>query len=563
MITVRELIQVGGFAEGAVLTGEEFLDRELLGVTSFDSPDGHRWLRPGEFVLTTGFPFLTQEDSCAEGLIRLIDELVETGSPGLAIKLGRYIESVPPAVLAHAQKRQLPILSFPMEKAWSDVIVPVVQYINDKQRMELNRTHAIYERFHRHLTAKDPVSNLAGLLQDLLQTPVSIQVPGCQWKWESPPEAFPAAGAFTQRFGQTASHHLRMHPLTKGDDGCHIRWLLHDQKVQGAIILGQIDRELHAWEKVAIEQCAALLSLEIERMRSVTETYQRFRNDFLQLLLCGEIHSQDVLRRKADEVGWQLADHYTAIVLGVSPHERTGIANWHENHSLLEALRPVLSSLDVTILFGLDQDNRVVWLVPTAAGTASTADSMRPVLEAVRAFCWQQPVFVGLGRFHPGREGLVHSYREAQISFRTALQGRFASTRTQTVLVDFRDLGLERILFAEQPGTEAYALAGEYLGRVKEYDQEKNGQLLQTLQLFLQTDGNHTETAAQLFVHKNTIKYRLALIRELSGLNPENGHDQLLLRIAMTVQSIGYPQAEAGIMARERSRRKGSRWTSG
>lgn len=554
VITVRELIQVGGFAKNAVLAGEEFLDRELLGVTSFDSPDGHRWLRPGEFVLTTGFPFLTQKDSCEEGLTRLIDELVETGTPGLAIKLGRYIESLPPAVLAYAQNRQMPILSFPMEKAWSDVIVPVVQYINDKQRIELNRTHAIYERFHRHLTAGDPVSKLAELLHDLLQAPVSIQVPGCKWKWESPPEAFPADSEIGQKFGQTASRHLGIHPLAKSANGYPIRWLLHEQKVQGAIVVGQMDRELHAWEKVAIEQSAALLSLEMERMRSVAETYQRFRNDFLQLLLGGETHAQDVLTRKADEVGWKLADHYTVVVMGVSPHERTGIENWTENHSLLEALRPLLSSLDLAILFGLDQHNRVVLLVPTAAETAEAVGSMRQVLEAVRSFAWQQPVFVGLGRFHSGRAGIVQSYREAQISFRTALRGSSASAAANTVVVDFHDLGLERILFAEQPGTEASSLAREYLGRIREYDREKNGQLLQTLQVFLQADGNHAEAAAQLFVHKNTIKYRLALIRELSGLNPENGHDQLLLRIAMTVQSIGYPQAEAGIMAKERRR---------
>ncbi|TGV17883.1 PucR family transcriptional regulator, partial [Mesorhizobium sp. M00.F.Ca.ET.186.01.1.1] len=121
MITVRELIEVGGFTEESVLAGEDFLDKELLGVTSFDSPDGHRWLRAGEFVLTTGFPFLIRQNTCEATLIQLIDELAAIGTPGLAIKLGRYMASVPAAVLAHAAKRQMPILSFPMDKAWSDV----------------------------------------------------------------------------------------------------------------------------------------------------------------------------------------------------------------------------------------------------------------------------------------------------------------------------------------------------------------------------------------------------------------------------------------------------------
>ncbi|MFP3513214.1 helix-turn-helix domain-containing protein, partial [Peribacillus sp. SIMBA_075] len=53
-------------------------------------------------------------------------------------------------------------------------------------------------------------------------------------------------------------------------------------------------------------------------------------------------------------------------------------------------------------------------------------------------------------------------------------------------------------------------------------------------------NGNYVEAANLLFVHKNTIKYRLQLIRDLTGLHPENGQDQLMLRIAMTVHSFVY-----------------------
>ncbi|WDV97791.1 PucR family transcriptional regulator [Brevibacillus parabrevis] len=549
MITVRELIEVGGFTKASVLAGEDFLDKELLGVTSFDSPDGHRWLRAGEFVLTTGFPFLIRQNTCEATLIQLIDELAAIGTPGLAIKLGRYMASVPAAVLAHAAKRQMPILSFPMDKAWSDVIVPVTQYINDKQRLELNRTHAIYERFHLHLTANDPVSKLAALLADLLQTPISIEVPSLRWKWAASPDAPPGGFGFATDeghdipLGQAASPSMLKNPLVKRADGRHVRWLLQERNVQGAICTGIIERDLYAWEKVAIEQSAALLSLEIERQRSVNETYQRFRNDFLQLLLSDQMHARDVLTRKADEVGWKLADHYTVAVLGVSPLERTGIENWNDNRDLLLALTPSLSALDDAILLGLDQQNRIVLLIPTASGSSdSTAclTSTKQVLAALLAFSWQQRVFVGLGRFHAGHTGIAASYREAQISFRAAMRGLDAKAAANTIIVAFHDLGLERILFAEQPDREARLLAQEYLDKINEYDREKNGQLLDTLHVFLQVDGNHAEAASRLYVHKNTIKYRLALIRELTGLNPDHGHDLLLLRIAMTVQSIGF-----------------------
>jgi len=56
----------------------------------------------------------------------------------------------------------------------------------------------------------------------------------------------------------------------------------------------------------------------------------------------------------------------------------------------------------------------------------------------------------------------------------------------------------------------------------------------------LQADGNYAQAARRLYVHKNTIKYRIQLIREWTGLNAENGHDQMLLRIAITAHVIGH-----------------------
>jgi purine catabolism regulator len=538
VITVRELMEVGGFDEGAVLAGAHFLDKELLGVTSFDSPDGYKWLRPGEFILTTGFPFVAQKETVETGLIRLMDALVEVGTPGLAIKLGRYIEALPDRVLAHAEEKQLPVLAFPMELAWSDVIVPVIRYINDKQRSELDRTHAIYERFHQHLTAGKHVSCLADLLHDVLQVPVSIHVPTLRWEWDSPIQATEERG-MDKQIGQQAPQSMIQQPITKNPNGDYIRWLLQGNIVKGAIFLRQLNRDLHVWEKVAIEQSAALLSLEMERQRTVNETFQRFRNDFLQLLVNSQPGTKDVWTRKAEEVGWELAEDYVAVVVSVHSQTEANMKAWKENVTLLETIRGILDTFDLPVLFGLDRANRILLLVPVTEEETAPVERLLSSLARTLTRQRHQPVYLGVGRFHPGWEGIARSYREAQVSLRTAAHSNWLSHEAPLRKKDFRELGLERILFAELPGEEAHAVAEECLGKISRYDQEKNGQLLQTLEAFLHANGNHAEAASRLFVHKNTIKYRLQLIRELTGLHPENGQDQLLYRVALTVHAIG------------------------
>ena len=539
------MIEVAGFDRMAVLAGEPFLENQLTGVTSFDSPDGYKWLRPGEFVLTTGFPFVVPQETAAEGLIRLIDALAQIGTPGFAIKLGRYISALPEAVIRHANQRKMPILSFPMEKAWSDVIVPVVRHINDRQRMELEKTHAIYERFHQFLTAGEQVSSLPRLLYELLCVPISIRVPSLKWKWDvpAPHEGLAAveASLMARHFSSPASRLARTKPLLeKFANGFWVRWLLTGGAVSGAIIAAELEKELRPWEKVALEQSAALLSLEIERHRSVTETFQRFRNDFLQRLVSGPKLSRESLIQKAEEVGWELAAHYTAAVLGALPQSSGGIAVCKENLALLEAVRGLLADSNPSLLYGLDRENQIVLLFPSVPGDSALANSqLRQLLDKLSVPSGKF-ICAGIGRCHPGWMGIEKSYREARISFRSACRLASASKSSgKSRICQFDKLGLERILFSDHPAEEAHFLAEECLGNIIRYDREKNGQLLHTLQAFLLANGNHGEAAQMLYVHKNTIKYRLQLIRELTGLHPENGEDQMLFRIALTIHAMG------------------------
>jgi DNA-binding PucR family transcriptional regulator len=65
------------------------------------------------------------------------------------------------------------------------------------------------------------------------------------------------------------------------------------------------------------------------------------------------------------------------------------------------------------------------------------------------------------------------------------------------------------------------------------------GELLTTLAAFLEC-GNALETAARaLFVHPNTVRYRLRRVTQLTGLHPMDPRDSLVLRIAVLAARLG------------------------
>ena len=71
----------------------------------------------------------------------------------------------------------------------------------------------------------------------------------------------------------------------------------------------------------------------------------------------------------------------------------------------------------------------------------------------------------------------------------------------------------------------------ETIGVLFNYDKENNTELVKTLNMLVQCMGNKTKAANALFLHRNTLQYRIKKIEELTGLSLNDGEN--LIRIAI------------------------------
>ena len=76
------------------------------------------------------------------------------------------------------------------------------------------------------------------------------------------------------------------------------------------------------------------------------------------------------------------------------------------------------------------------------------------------------------------------------------------------------------------------------IARLMEYDRAKDGQLMDTLKCYIRCNLSVQDTAAALFVHRNTLTYRLKKIGELTGVNLENISE--LIRLERSIQILEY-----------------------
>ncbi|HEX8221718.1 MAG TPA: helix-turn-helix domain-containing protein [Chloroflexia bacterium] len=82
--------------------------------------------------------------------------------------------------------------------------------------------------------------------------------------------------------------------------------------------------------------------------------------------------------------------------------------------------------------------------------------------------------------------------------------------------------------------------AAYYLGLIeplRRYDREHNGDLLKTLSAYLRHGGNSVRTANALFIHRNSLRYRLARLQALTSLDPDDPDARLALQIALVLDA--------------------------
>jgi len=97
------------------------------------------------------------------------------------------------------------------------------------------------------------------------------------------------------------------------------------------------------------------------------------------------------------------------------------------------------------------------------------------------------------------------------------------------------DLGLFRLIVNSNRLKEAVRFATDFVRPLERYDESTGGQLVETLRAYVQAEGQVRGAAELLGVHENTIRYRLAKMREVGSLDLHRMDMLLTARLAFQI----------------------------
>ncbi|KGK86498.1 sugar diacid utilization regulator [Desulfosporosinus sp. HMP52] len=543
-ITVKDAMKIGPLSTSEIVAGYQTLDNVVKGVTIMEAPDIVNWLAGGELLLTSLY-------AAPAGTLNYKDfvrKLAEKGVAAIAIKVGRFVERIPEDMIEAANQYGLPIIELDANVRFVDVMYPIMAELFNNQVVKLNYYKIIQERFTALALHCLGLEKIIRTLEDLIGNPVAVYDRNFKSMSTTTPqiEKFMEIADLFQKesLNEKLSFYrqmVRFPDLGEEPIPQVVVPIRAFNQVKAYLTVVEINKRLQEMDLICLEHAATVVTLDLVKKVAVQEVEQKFQNDLLENLITGNTALNNTLERAA-LIGWDLTKPYTIVLFDIDNIDGI-LANTKESPDkmYLQGLKSDVVSIITNavrkhtknFILGTKND-AIILLWPSPEVYNCLLDQIKKtgkeIQEQIKKKVKSVSVAIGIGDVALKVDEIPRSFKEARdaITFGRMIQG-------QHVIEAFSELGVFRILckFAER--NELHSFVPKQLLVLMEHDKINEADLLKTLEIFLDCNGNASKAAKKLFIHYKTILYRLERIKEITGMDLETNEHRLEIEMGLKI----------------------------
>jgi sugar diacid utilization regulator/GAF domain-containing protein len=303
----------------------------------------------------------------------------------------------------------------------------------------------------------------------------------------------------------------------------------------------EVASRLDAFDLLAVQEAATVVALVLMRERIALETERRLRGDLLTEIVTGVVDDEENLLRRATLLGHDLRAPHALVLVDVQPsvprsgsREASGPGQ-SVTHDLYELVRELLWRDTPQWLIASRGSQALALLPVLSEGLDQKALATARRLHAAAAQRWPTArASVVLSRVCHGVQEIASCCSEAQ---RFLELHRALGRRSGLILVE--RLGLYSILLQQRElGQELVVFATDRLGPLREHDVQHGGNLVGCLRAYLAAGGELKATARELYLHRNSVRYKLRRIAEITGLDLHDPEVRFQLQLALRILDV-------------------------
>lgn len=488
----------------------------------------------GDLVLIS--PDLQNSIDTTDLSIRL-RELIDIGVAGVV-----FFSKIPPKIQEAAARANLPVLITPDKTSIRDTYKSIATLLVDKQHATAERGMQLYRMLAEMSREEEGLELMTETISKLTGKLVIIQDKRLDIRAISQPQDNPydldaildvlkqreqLPSILRNRKAAARANQTHWQQVLPDEIGRLISPIISGDRARGYIsILGPAD-ELDLLDSLAVEHGAAACALEMAKAKAVSEAKKALRGNFLEGLLAGTLPTNEIER-----LGGRL-DHNTQ-----QPHA-VMVFSWGGEKR--RSIRRLETSINWLI-----QNHRRAALVHTyaeqhvivfqALKTAHEIDTAKDLAQRLKEQVLKEiPEAILIA----GMSGPAESLNEWPTVYHEALKAMQLGAKLKLDhIVEFNSLGVYRLLGQLDEMPQVKQFTEQVIGPLVKYDSQHRSNLVQTIDAYFAHHGNISQTAESLYIHRNTLLYRLDRIQDLTDHDLNQSNMRLALHLALKMWQL-------------------------
>ncbi|PFT69351.1 PucR family transcriptional regulator [Bacillus cereus] len=533
-----DIMKIPIFDQAKLIAGHKGVEQEVYTVNMMDAPDIIHFLKRNELLVTSAYHF--KDDMYA--LRELIIQMKKQGCTALGIKTKRFLQEIPKEIISLADEIYFPIIELPFDIGLGDLVNQTLSYILDMRTNELHKAMQIHQQFSNHIISGKGINMILENLSSLIQLPVVLldyhlrpisEHNNTKASIQSLKKFFINGRKLPLSTIEIVTFSL----LTKTRDTVSIFPIYTQNNQYSYLVIDGFISPLNRSMVLAVEQAANVLAFELIKEHSLRQYSRRIQDEFFTNVINSVFSTQDEIINLGKEFNLSFDQKYICIIGKIDIKEFTmSFMEYQEEKDLIyDLIEEELNSYTANVHLFIKDDMYVLLVNCDGIWRQTEKERMISLLKNIQVKIYtyfQKSISFGIANSSEQLLHISHSFKEATDAF---YYGEISGSKEFIEIYQAKEISAILRMIPQEQLKKFYESTLHSLANENEKD---HAVLLHTLSVYLETHCAISETAKRLFLHRNTVIYRLEKCEEILGRNIKDPKETLQLRIAFRIKPL-------------------------
>lgn len=534
-VLLKEVLELSLFETSKLLTTHEDLTTQVSSVNVMLDKEIIDWIgQDGQIILTTGQIF--EKLSIAEQ-IDLFKAIAGKKVAAVFIKITPYIKELSPEVLGVCTEIGLPVLDLDYQVSFTEIFSTVYSLMFARQSAVLQRVENLHKDTMNVVVSGGNIDDILKSIQKTITSPVFIR----DYYFE---DTYFIKNAFEDDYallyeniegiqldGKNSKLIWDTVPFKDTEIERLIVPIFVKNQVFGHIVTYGKEHAISSYDKLGLEGASNIIALEFLKKISVQEVENKYKLEFFDdLISLDEIRRTKAVERASN---FRFSEGAYYVIMDINVYSKQTSDESEKALKIAYLIEMICKDMGRAYMI-LNKSDRIFLLVmlKEGEGTPIVRRYVKYIYEVLKSKMKKYQTQIGVGRIYKGLNQVHKSLQDAS----KALEASMYYIGEDIVL--FEEMGIYKILSNSAIKNELEIFYKDILEPLALYDQRKDTELVKTLEVYFECNGNLKKMSEQLYTHYNTVLYRLSRIQEIMKMDLEKEESRFAAQTALKVHKI-------------------------